>query len=112
MKTNMVYFYLKGKKNLITVPVKKLNIAFKTVKPYGICSFMFLSLNNDFEKDINSDTTLIKKDIKIPYSKLEVMRLKPNVIKQLKTFQEIEEKNKKTKCIPLLFNADLSDALK
>lgn len=105
MKTDEVFMRREGQKDIIRIPVKRMKINFKPVGSYGICSFMYLSLL-DFEEDTSIDSKK-KNDIKNNLhleNNLKIFRLKPEVVGQLKDFQEIEEDNKHDKCIPLLFS--------
>lgn len=103
MRTDEIFIRMEGQQKIIRLPVKKIGINFKTVKPYGICSFMYLSFS-DFEEDTTiSSKEKIKEELHIK-DNLKIFRLKSKVLSQLKTFQKIEEKNKDAKCVPLIFS--------
>lgn len=105
MRTDEIFIRMEGQQKIFRLPVKKVEINFKTVKPYGICSFMYLSFF-DFEED-PTISLKVKEKIKEEFhvkNNLKVFRLKPEVIDQLKKFQRIEEKNKHAKCVPLIFS--------
>ena len=105
MRTDEIFIRMEGQQKIFRLPVKKVGINFKTVKSYGICSFMYLSFF-DFEED-PTISLKVKEKIKEEFhvkNNLKIFRLKPEVIDQLKKFQKIEEKNKHAKCVPLIFS--------
>lgn len=105
MRTDEIFIRMEGQSKIVRLPIKKVGINFKTVKPYGICSFMYLSFF-DFEED-PTISLKVKEKIKEEFhvkNNLKIFRLKPEVIDQLKKFQRIEEKNKHAKCVPLIFS--------
>lgn len=103
MRTDDAFIRIMGHKDTLRVPVKQIPISFKTVKPYGICSFMYLSLL-DFKEDHNVDDNKMN-IVREPVSskKFKFFSLKQSIIEELKTFQKIEERNKGQKCYPLFF---------
>ena len=104
MRADEIFIKAYGDKKIHKIPVKKIPISFRTVKPYGICSFMYLNfLDFEEDKDINTDKQKYAQKL-INYSdKIKFYKLKSKVIEQLRSFQKIEEKNKKQKCVPLIF---------
>lgn len=102
IKADSIFTLLPEKNYPIRLPVDSVSIKFNVVKSYGICSFMYLRLR-DFEKvDCADAREKAKKDIN-PSKTFKLLKLKSEVIEQLKTFQKIEEKDKRAKCRPLLF---------
>lgn len=103
MKTDEVFVRVMGHKDILRVPMKQIPISFKTVKPYGICSFMYLNFL-DFKEDHNVDDSRMNIVLKTDSSKkFKFFSLKQSVIEELKTFQKIEERNKGQECCPLFF---------
>lgn len=102
MRTDEAYIRIMEHKEITKVPIKKMPISFKTVKPYGICSFMYLNLL-DFEEDHNVDNKIqIVRKIS-PSKNFKFFSLKQSVVEELRTFQKIEERNKGQECWPLFF---------
>ena len=45
MRTDEIFIRVEGQRKIIRLPVKKVGISYKTLKPYGISSFMYFGLN-------------------------------------------------------------------
>lgn len=81
MRTDEIFIRVEGQRKIIRLPVKKVGISYKTLKPYGICSFMYLSLF-DFEEDTTiglKEKEKINEKLHIK-DKLKIFRLKSEVL--------------------------------